>query len=133
MLSGLIFYMTDMGQLVDHARQGDSRAQATLYRLCRTKAVKACHRIVGDLPLSEELADDAFIVAFGKLHQLEDNRRFEPWLCQIARRLALRHLSRCHELATAAERGGNTQCRRQPAARLPRGVPHVGDRRHVPS
>lgn len=100
MLSGLIFYMTDMGQLVDHARQGDSRAQATLYRLCRTKAVKACHRIVGDLPLSEELADDAFIVAFGKLHQLEDSRRFEPWLCQIARRLALRHLSRSHELPT---------------------------------
>ena len=100
MLSGLIYYMTDMGHLVDHARQGDSRAQATLYRLCRTKAVKACHRIVGDLPLSEELADDAFIVAFGKLHQLEDSRRFEPWLCQIARRLALRHLSRSHELPT---------------------------------
>ena len=92
--------MSDMEKLVENTRHGDLKAQAKLYRQCYPKAVNTCQRIVGDLSLSEEIADDAFLVAFSKLHQLEEGQRFEPWLCQITRRLALRHLRRSHGLPT---------------------------------
>ncbi|MBP3763853.1 MAG: sigma-70 family RNA polymerase sigma factor [Bacteroidales bacterium] len=89
-----------MEQLVEDTRHGDANAQAKLYKQCYKKAVNTCQRIVGDPLLSEEIADDAFLVAFSKLHQLEDGHRFEPWLSQIVRRLALRHLQRSHNLPT---------------------------------
>lgn len=90
-------YMSDIEQLIDDARGGNKKAQTLLYERCRARVVATCRYIVGDPLLAEELADDAFVVAFAKIGQLQDAARFEPWVCQIARRLAIRHLRRHHQ------------------------------------
>ncbi len=86
--------MSDIEQLIDDARGGNNKALTLLYKRCRARVVATCRYIVGDSLLAEELADDAFVVAFAKIGQLQDAARFEPWVCQIARRLAIRHLRR---------------------------------------
>lgn len=89
--------MSDIEQLIDDARGGNEKALTLLYKQCRARVVATCRYIVGDSLLAEELADDAFVVAFAKIGQLQDAARFEPWVCQIARRLAIRHLRRHHQ------------------------------------
>lgn len=86
--------MSDIEQLVNGARDGDPMAQSLLYKQCRGRVVAVCQRVVGNRQLAEELADDAMLVAFSKLDQLQDAARFEAWVGQIARRLAIRHLRR---------------------------------------
>lgn len=89
--------MSDIEQLIDDARGGNEKALTLLYKQCRARVVATCRYIVGDPLLAEELADDAFVVAFAKIGQLQVAARFEPWVCQIARRLAIRHLRRHHQ------------------------------------
>ena len=91
--------MSDIEQLIDDARGGNKKAQTLLYKRCRARVVATCRYIVGDPLLAEELADDAFVVAFAKIGQLQVAARFESWVCQIARRLAIRHLRRHHQRA----------------------------------
>lgn len=90
--------MADTEQLVKRTQEGDTQAQAALYRLFHARTVNACQGIVGSRSIAEELADDAFIIAFAKLYQLENGQKFGPWISQIARRLALRYRIRSHDL-----------------------------------
>lgn len=90
--------MSDMEQLIDDAQGGDKMAQTLLYKRCRSRVVATCRHIVKDPLLAEELADDAFVIAFAKIGQLQDAARYESWVCQIARRLAIRHLRRQRQL-----------------------------------
>ena len=86
--------MSDIEQLIDDARGGGKMAQTQLYKQCRARVVSTCRYIVGNPLLAEELADDAFVVAFAKIGQLQEASCFESWVCQIARRLAIRYLRR---------------------------------------
>ena len=46
--------------------------------------------IVRDFHLAEDIAQDSFVIAFRKLHQLRENKNFGPWILNITRREALR-------------------------------------------
>ena len=48
----------------------------------------------GDLTLSEDLAQDAFILAWQKLSDLQDASKFKAWICTIVRNLANRSSQR---------------------------------------
>ena len=84
----------DMEKLVEQAKTGDRQAQNTLYYRYRQRSYAVCRRITRDKELSEELVDDAFLIALNKLDCLHDPDKFGSWLSAISARLALRHLKR---------------------------------------
>ena len=84
--------MTDMEQQVEQARIGDRQAQYVLYSRYRQRAFAICRHITRDKELSEELVNDAFLIAFSRLDQLKDPEKFGGWLAAISARLAIRQL-----------------------------------------
>lgn len=48
------------------------------------------YSVCGDFGCSEDVAQETFVSAWKQLAQLRDRTRFKPWLCGIARHLALR-------------------------------------------
>jgi len=91
--------MTDMEQLVALAKGGDPKALTALYTRYRRRSIAVCCRITRDKELSEELANDAFLIAFDKLDCLKEPDKFGSWLSAISARVALRHLKRRQGLA----------------------------------
>lgn len=89
--------MTDMERLVELAKDGDAQAQNALYCRYKNRTLAVCRRITHDNELSEELANDAFLIAFDKLGCLNDPEKFGSWLSAISARVALRHLKRKEE------------------------------------
>src|SRR6188508_1227027 len=76
--------MTD-AQLVAMALAGDARAFGTLVTRYQDLAVSVAYAATGDLGLSEDLAQEAFVVAWRRLASLASRDRFAPWLCGIVR------------------------------------------------
>ena len=91
--------MTEMEQLVELAREGNAQAQNALYCRYKNRSLAVCRRITHDNELSEELANDAFLIAFDKLDCLKEPEKFGSWLSAISARVALRHLKRKQEAA----------------------------------
>ena len=58
-----------------------------------------CQRIVGNQQVAEELAHDAFLLAFAKMDQLRNPQRFEAWLTSITTNVARRYMQRHHDPA----------------------------------
>ena len=82
------------------ALEGDQQAIAKLYNAYTHKVLGICYNIVGNRAVAEELAHDAFVLAFSKLDHLRDPNRFDAWLSSIAANVALRYKQRHHVLAT---------------------------------
>ena len=90
----------DMERVIGAARVGDQQAIAKLYNAYSHKVLGICYSIVGNRAVAEELAHDAFVLAFSKLDHLRDPNRFDAWLSSIAANVALRYKQRHHALAT---------------------------------
>ena len=69
--------------------------------LCRTGKMKdeiqLCQRIVDNRQVAEELAHDAFLLAFAKMDQLHNPQCFEAWLISITTNVARRYMQRHHD------------------------------------
>jgi len=76
--------MTD-AQLVAQALAGDARAFGALVTRYRDLAVSVAYAATGDVGLAEDLAQEAFVVAWRRLSALAHRDRFGPWLCGIVR------------------------------------------------
>ena len=90
----------DMERVIGGAQAGDQQAIAKLYNAYSHKVLGICYNIVGNRAVAEELAHDAFVLAFSKLDHLRDPNRFDAWLSSIASNVALRYKQRHHVLAT---------------------------------
>jgi len=90
----------DMERVIGAALAGDQQAIAKLYNAYSHKVLGICYNIVGNRAVAEELAHDAFVLAFSKLDHLRDPNRFDAWLSSIASNVALRYKQRHHVLAT---------------------------------
>ena len=93
-------YWMDMERVIGAALAGDQQAIARLYNAYSHKVLGICYNVVGNRAVAEELAHDAFVLAFSKLDQLRDPNRFDAWLSSIASNVALRYKQRHHVLAT---------------------------------
>ena len=89
-----------MERVIGAARAGDQQAIAKLYNAYSHKVLGICYNIVGNRVVAEELAHDAFVLAFSKLDHLRNPERFDVWLSSIATNVALRYKQRHHVLAT---------------------------------
>ena len=89
--------MKDEIQLIERGRQGDETALGSLYRAYHRQMTMICQRIVGNQQVAEELAHDAFLLAFDKMDQLRNPQRFEAWLTSITTNVARRYMQRHHD------------------------------------
>ena len=65
---------------VEAVRAGEHQAYGALASRYRGKVLQLCYHMTGDAFEAEDLAHDAFVEAFLKLHQLKNPDRFFPWL-----------------------------------------------------
>lgn len=90
----------DMERVIGTALAGDQQAIARLYNAYCHKVLGICYNVVGNRAVAEELAHDAFVLAFSKLDHLRNPNRFDAWLSSIATHVALRYKQRHHALVT---------------------------------
>ena len=84
----------EIEELVNRGLNGNQHALSLLYDAYSQKMEKVCVKVVGDQMIAQELVHDAFILAFSKLNQLQNPRRFEQWLTSITSNVALRYINR---------------------------------------
>ena len=82
------------GELVQAARRGDKRAFVEIVTRHQAMVCGMALGILGDFAASEDAGQEAFLMAWRKLHELREPERLRPWLAQIARNAALGHLRR---------------------------------------
>ena len=90
----------DIEELIERGRLGDEVALGSLYKTYHQHMTGICQRIVGNHEVAEELAHDAFLLAFAKMDQLHHPQRFEAWLTSITTNVARRYKQRHHDFAT---------------------------------
>jgi RNA polymerase sigma factor (sigma-70 family) len=81
-------------ELIHAARRGDKRAFVEIVARHQAMVCGIALGILGDFAASEDAAQDAFLTAWRKLHELREPDRLRAWLAQIARNSALGHLRR---------------------------------------
>ena len=90
-------FSMDIEEFIERGRQGDEDALGSLYKAYHRQMTGICQRIVGNRQVAEELAHDAFLLAFAKMDQLRNPQRFEAWLTSITTNVARRYVQRHHE------------------------------------
>lgn len=81
-------------QIVGRAQAGDRDAFAALVERYQRVTITRAWMICGDFHLAQDIAQDAFVLAFQKLESLDNPAAFGPWLLEIARREAVRKSKR---------------------------------------
>lgn len=86
---------------------GEAEAFAVLLGGHRDAVYAYIHRIVGSAEDAEDLAQEAFVVAYRKLGSFDRRRPFRPWVLRIARNLALSALRRRRPVVSIEDLGGD--------------------------
>jgi len=68
---------------------GDHAAVRDLYRACGRLVFTVAHRVVGERGLAEEATQVAFVRVWESRHRIDPDRDLRPWLCTVARRVAI--------------------------------------------
>src|SRR6478609_4662244 len=79
-------------QLVHSARRGEKPAFVEIVSRHQAMVCGITLGILGDFAASEDAAQEAFLTAWRKIHELREPERLRGWLAQIARNAALGHL-----------------------------------------
>ena len=82
--------MPSTEELVNAAKAGERAAFAELVCRYEGTVLVTAWSVVGDFHAAQDVAQDAFVIAFKKLAQLRDGRTFGPWLLSIVRREGVR-------------------------------------------
>ncbi len=81
-------------ELIQLCRRGNRDAYGQIVERHQTLVCSVGYNRCGDLALSEDLAQDGFILAWQKLDDLKDVSKFKAWICTIVRNLANRSTKR---------------------------------------
>jgi RNA polymerase sigma-70 factor (ECF subfamily) len=76
--------ITDEADCIARARQADTGAFESLYRMHIDKVYGLCLRMTGNVAEAEDCAQDAFIQAWNKLDRFRGDSAFATWLHRIA-------------------------------------------------
>jgi RNA polymerase sigma-70 factor (ECF subfamily) len=114
---------TDEPAIVHAVLGGDRDAFRVLVDRESASVVRACHRVLGDLAEAEDVAQEAFVIAYRSLGTWREEGPFGAWIARIAVRLAIRHAGRRRTVAWARPRTGAEQgTEDDPLVRLPAGT-----------
>lgn len=78
----------DEARLIAAARRGDSRAFAALVDAHQQAVRGFLRRFAGHWAESDDIAQEAFVTAWGKLSRFEGRSSFRSWVCGIGFRIA---------------------------------------------
>ncbi len=98
---------------IERVLAGEADAFAVLLGGHRDAVYAYIHRIVGSAEDAEDLAQEAFVVAYRKLGSFDRRRPFRPWVLRIARNLAVSALRRRRpvvSMETLADDGAVPAC-----------------------
>ena len=87
--------MEQAAALVKRAREGDLEAYGTLVRLTQRMTYAVARRVLRDPGLAEDAAQEAYLRAYRRLPDLEDDAAFTGWLRRIVVTVAL-NMRRSH-------------------------------------
>jgi RNA polymerase sigma-70 factor, ECF subfamily len=79
--------------LIQRARRGEAEAFGELVTRYQTQVFNVCYRLLHERGEAEDLAQEAFMRAFGRLESFDIERPFGPWVRRVAANLCLNHLS----------------------------------------
>ena len=79
-------------ELVLLAQQGSVEAFGLLYQKHQKPIFALCRRMLNSHTLAEDLMQEAFLIAFGKLGSFRGDSAFSTWLYQVAVNCVLMHL-----------------------------------------
>jgi RNA polymerase sigma-70 factor (ECF subfamily) len=88
----------------ERIRQGDSAAYEILVQEHQEAAFRLAYLILGDADEAQDVAQEAFIRAYRKLHQFDAERSFRPWILQITTNLARNRLRAVGRYVNALKR-----------------------------
>ncbi len=71
------------------ARSGDKRAFADLVNESQSAVRGFLHRFSGHWGDADDISQEAFVVAWSRLHEFRGNSSFRSWVCGIGFRVAL--------------------------------------------
>ena len=86
--------VTDEATIVRAVLDGDREAFRLLVERESAAVIRACHRVLGDLGAAEDVAQEAFVIAYRSLATWRADGPFGAWLARIAIRLAVRESRR---------------------------------------
>jgi len=92
----------DEARLIAAARKGDSRAFAALVDAHQQAVRGFLRRFSGHWADADDIAQEAFVIAWRKLSQFEGRSSFRSWVCGVGMRLA-RDAKRSHTRATTRD------------------------------
>jgi len=78
--------------LILKARRGESGAYGELVTRHQAAVFNVCYRILHERGEAEDLAQEAFIRAYDRIHTFDVDREFSPWIRRVAANLCLNHL-----------------------------------------
>jgi RNA polymerase sigma-70 factor (ECF subfamily) len=81
---------SDDAAIVRAVLSGDRDAYRLLVDRESAAVIRACHRVLGDLGEAEDIAQEAFVIAYRSLATWRADGPFGAWLSRIAVRLAIR-------------------------------------------
>jgi RNA polymerase sigma-70 factor (ECF subfamily) len=93
---------SDEATIVRAVLAGDRDAYRTLVERESAAVIRACHRVLGDLGEAEDVAQEAFVIAYRSLATWRGDGPFGAWLSRIAVRLAIRQSGRRKSVAWAS-------------------------------
>ena len=74
----------DEAGIIARCVAGDRQAYGVLVDRYKQLVHDLVHRMVGDAPQAEDIAQDAFVKAFVSIRQFRGDARFSTWVCRIA-------------------------------------------------
>lgn len=98
----------DDSDVVRSVLDGDRDAFRILVDRESAAVVRACYRVLADLPEAEDVAQEAFVTAYRSLATWRSDGPFGAWLTRIAVRLAVRQLGRRRAVSWVRSAGGAT-------------------------
>ena len=84
----------DEHEAIRRLQSGHLDGLETLVQLHQQRAVRAAYLIVREAALAEDLAQEAFLRAYGRISQFDTSRPFGPWFYRIVTNLAQRAAAR---------------------------------------
>jgi RNA polymerase sigma-70 factor (ECF subfamily) len=128
---------SDEASIVRAVLSGERDAYRLLVDRESASVIRACHRILGDLGEAEDVAQEAFVIAYRSLASWRADGPFGAWLSRIAVRLAIRQAGRRRNIQWASP-GAPTEDGEDPLARLrsdwkvdPEGLAIRGERQRI--
>ncbi len=92
--AGRCVLQEDDGRAIARLKQGDIVGLEHLVRKYQVRAIRAAYMVTGDLPVAEDIVQEAFLRVFERAAQFDDRRPFAPWFLRIVVNDALKAAAR---------------------------------------